>query len=253
MNLFHDPAFLIVAFFAVGVAGLSKGGFAGAGVIATPLMALVVPPVQAAAIMLPILLVQDAYSLWTYRGHIDKRNIVILLPSATLGIFGGYLLAEHLSETWISGVIGLLSTIFAIRSLFFDRLAEQQAKEADVPRGVFWGAAAGFTSMILHAGGPPFQIYVQPQKLTRDFYIGTSVLFFAVVNWIKVPPYLMLGELTSNTLKVSLALAPLALAATFVGIRLVRRFSTEAFYMIINILLLLVGIKMIGSVIWEFI
>ncbi len=247
MELLHNPAFLVAAFFAVGIAGLSKGGFAGAGIIATPILALVMPPVEAAALMLPILLIQDAYSLWTYRGTIDRRNIVILLPAAVVGIAAGYFLAAYLPEFVISALIGLISMVFAIRSLFFARAELAPAKKADVPAGLFWCAIAGFTSMFLHAGGPPFQIYVQPQKLERDLFIGTSTLFFAAVNWIKVPPYLMLGELNLDILKVSLVLAPLALITTYFGVKLVRRFSTESFYKIINVLLLLVGLKMMWS------
>lgn len=247
MELLYNPAFLVAAIFAVGVAGLSKGGFAGAGIIATPILALVVPPVEAAAIMLPILLVQDAYSLWTYRGTIDRRNIVILLPAAVVGIATGYFLAAYMSEFIISAIVGVISTVFAIRSLFFAKTELAPAKKADVPAGIFWGVIAGFTSMILHAGGPPFQIYVQPQKLERDLFIGTSTLFFAAVNWIKVPPYLMLGELNLDIVKVSLVLTPLALITTYFGVKLVRRFSTESFYKIINVLLLLVGLKMMWS------
>lgn len=247
MELLHNPAFLIAALFAVGIAGLSKGGFAGAGIIATPILALVVPPVEAAAIMLPILLVQDAYSLWTYRGTIDRRNIVILLPAAVVGIAAGYFLAAYLSEFVISAVIGVISTAFAIRNLFFAKAELAPAKRAEVPAGLFWGSIAGFTSMILHAGGPPFQIYVQPQKLERDLFIGTSTLFFAAVNWIKVPPYLLLGELNGHILLVSMTLMPLALITTFFGVKLVRRFSTESFYKIINMLLLAVGLKMMWS------
>lgn len=247
MELLHNPAFLVAAFIAVGIAGLSKGGFAGAGIISTPILALVMPPVEAAAIMLPILLVQDAYSLWTYRGTIDRRNIMILLPAAVVGIAAGYFLAAYLSEFVIGALIGMISTVFAIRSLFFAKAELAPAKKADVPAGLFWGAIAGFTSMFLHAGGPPFQIYVQPQKLERDLFIGTSTLFFAIVNWIKVPPYLMLGELNLDILKVSLTLAPLALITTYFGVKLVRRFSTESFYKIINVLLLLVGLKMMWS------
>lgn len=247
MELLNNPAFVVAAIFAVGIAGLSKGGFAGAGIIATPILALVMPPVEAAALMLPILLVQDAYSLWTYRGTIDRRNIVILLPAAVVGIAAGYFLAAYMSEFIISATIGVSSTVFAIRSLFFSKAELAPAKKADVPAGIFWGAIAGFTSMILHAGGPPFQIYVQPQKLERDLFIGTSTLFFAAVNWIKVPPYLMLGELNFDIVKVSLVLTPLALITTYFGVKLVRRFSTESFYKIINVLLLLVGLKMMWS------
>lgn len=247
MELLHNPAFLVAAIIAVGIAGLSKGGFAGAGIVATPILALAIPPVEAAAVMLPILLVQDAYSLWTYRGTIDRRNVLILLPAAVVGIAAGYFLAAYLSEFVISAVIGIIATVFAVRSLFFAKAELAPAKRANVPAGLFWGFVTGFTSMILHAGGPPFQIYVQPQKLERDLFIGTSTLFFAAVNWIKVPPYLMLGELNLDILKVSLVLAPLALISTYLGVKLVRRFSTESFYKIINVLLLLVGLKMMWS------
>ncbi len=245
MQHFFDPQFLAVAFVAVVLAGLAKGGLAGVGVLATPVLALVVPPVQAAAIMLPILLIQDAFSLWNYRGDIDWRNISILLPGAVLGIVIGYFQATFLPETAAAALIGGISIIYGLRSLLSKALTNAPPKKADVPSGIFWGAIAGFTSMILHAGSPPFQIYVMPQKLSRDLYIGTSVLFFAVVNWIKVPPYLMLGELNWQTLMISLVLFPLAIASTFFGIWLVKRFSTEQFYQIINILLIVVGLKLL--------
>ncbi len=247
MDVFFDPAFLIAATLAVVLAGLSKGGFAGAGVLSTPLMALAVSPVLAAAIMLPILLLQDAFSLVAYRRHIDWTNILILVPSSVIGIAIGYYQAAYLPEEAANAAIGVISVIFGLRSLLSKKAASAPPKKAEIPAGVFWGAVTGFTSMVLHAGGPPFQIYVMPQKLSRDIYVGTSVLFFAVVNWIKVPPYLMLGQLNWETLKISFVLFPLAAVSTFAGIWLVRRFSTEDFYKIINILLVLVGVKLLWS------
>ncbi|MCO6185307.1 sulfite exporter TauE/SafE family protein [Rhizobium sp. L1K21] len=245
MEIFYDPAFLITAVIAVALAGLSKGGFAGVATLSTPLLALTISPLHAAAIMLPILLLQDAFSLVAYRRHIDWTNILILLPSAVIGIVIGYFQAEYLPEEWASGMIGLISIVFGLRSLFSKAVANAPAKKAEVGPGIFWGMVGGFTSMILHAGSPPFQIYVMPQRLSRDLYVGTSVFFFAAVNWIKVPPYLMLGELNWETLKISLALFPLAGLSTLAGIWLVRRFSTEDFYKVINVLLVLVGLKLL--------
>lgn len=245
MDLFLDPAFLAAAFIAVVLAGLSKGGFAGVAMLSTPLLALTVSPVHAAAIMLPILLLQDAFSLVAYRRHVDWTNIFILVPASVIGVVIGYFQAEYLPEELASGVIGLISVVFGLRSLLSKKAADAPAKKPEVPSGIFWGAVGGFTSMILHAGSPPFQIYVMPQKLSRDLYIGTSVVFFAVVNWIKVPPYLMLGELTWDTLKISLVLFPLAAVSTMAGIWLIRRFSTESFYKIINVLLVMVGLKLL--------
>ena len=115
------------------------------------------------------------------------------------------------------------------------------------PAGWFWGSIAGFTSMIAHAGGPPFQIYVMPQQLPRDIFVGTGVMFFAAVNLIKVAPYLALGQLSRENLMTSLVLFPLAIASTWAGVWLVRRVSGDRFYDIIYVLLLLLG----GKLMWD--
>ena len=99
--------------------------------------------------------------------------------------------------------------------------------------------------MISHAGGPPFQIYVMPQRLEARVFVGTSVLFFAAVNWMKVPPYLALGQFSAANLATSAALFPLALVATWLGVILVRRFSNERFYICVCVLMVLIGVKLV--------
>jgi uncharacterized membrane protein YfcA len=113
------------------------------------------------------------------------------------------------------------------------------------PAGWFWGAVSGFTSMISHAGSPPFQIYVMPQKLDARVFVGTNVLFFAAVNWIKVPPYLALGQFTRGNLVTSVALFPLAIIATRLGVVLMQRFSKEGFYVVSYWLMILIGLKLV--------
>ncbi|THF55294.1 sulfite exporter TauE/SafE family protein [Ollibium composti] len=224
-------------------AGLSKGGFAGVGMVSTPILALVMPPVQAASVMLPILLIQDAYSVVSYRRTVDRRNLAILLPGAVLGIALGYSLASYLPQAAVALAIGVISVGFSLLGLR-GRTVARSKRPAKVAPGMFWGALSGFTSMIAHAGTPPFQIYVMPQRLERDLFVGTSVVFFAVVNWMKVLPYTLLGQFSAETLKLSFLLAPLALFSTWLGIRLVRRTDTERFYLIAYVLLGLVGLSL---------
>jgi uncharacterized membrane protein YfcA len=241
-----EPLFYAAAVPAVTLMGLAKGGFSGLSLLSLPLMALVVSPVQSAAIMLPILLVQDVVSVWAYRHSWDRRNVAILVPSATLGITLGYLLAAYVSDAAVTLAVGLVSVIFAVRRLVVERRAEAlKPAPADVPRGVFWGTITGFTSMIAHAGGPPFQIYVMPQRLARDVFIGTGAVFFALNNWIKVPPYLALGQLTAENLVTSAALFPVAVASTWAGVLLVRRVADERFYLVVYTLLVVVGLKLV--------
>ena len=241
--MIENPWFYLAAVPAIILLGLAKGGFAGLGIIALPLMALVAPPVQAASIILPILIVQDAVSVWAFRRTWDRSVIALMLPSAAIGVAAGYALAAFVSAAAVELVVGLVSIAFAARELSA-REAMPRAGEQRTA-GVFWGAAAGFTSQIAHAGGPPFQIHVLPMRLPNDVFVGTCAVFFAAVNWMKVPAYVGLGQFTPVNLWTSFALLPVAVVSTLLGVWLVRRVSGERLYRIIHVLLLAVGAKLV--------
>lgn len=242
--MIDDPAFYLAAIPAVILMGLAKGGFAGIGALAIPLLALVVSPIQGAAITLPILMIQDVISLQAYWRQWDRRNLAVLLPGATLGILLGYLLAVHIDDGAFYLALGLITIIFALRNLFAKDMTPRKGGKIS---GTLWGVSAGFTSMIANAGGPPFQMYVLPQRLPRDIFVGTSIAFFAVVNWIKVPGFIALGEFTPQNLWTTAVLIPLAVVSTWAGVWLVRRTSNETFYRIIYWLMVLVGLKLVHS------
>lgn len=239
-----DPWFYLAAIPAVTLLGLAKGGFAGIGTLATPIVALVIPPVQAASIVLPILIVQDLYGIYVYRRHWDAFNLKVLAPGAVIGVFAGYLLASRLPEAAVGLTVGGISLVFGLRQLWL-RSSITPTRRPSRAAGWFWGALSGFTSMISHAGSPPYQIYVMPQRLEARVFVGTSVLFFAFVNWMKVIPYLALGQITRGNLTTSLVLFPLAIATTWLGVVLVRRFSSERFYLLSYWLMIIVGLKLI--------
>lgn len=245
-----DPVFYLLAVPAVILLGLAKGGFAGIGVIAVPLMALTVSPVLAASITLPILIVQDVVSVWAFRRTWNGAILALMLPSAAVGIFGGYALAAWVKPAAVELAVGAISIAFAVQRLWVERRAApyREARPEGLPwRGVLAGMAAGFTSQISHAGGPPFQMYVLPKRLPRDAFIGTSALFFAAVNWMKVPAYLALGQFTRQSLTTAAVLLPLAIGSTYAGVWLVRRVPAERFYQVIYALLILVG----GKLAWD--
>ncbi|MBV9568454.1 MAG: sulfite exporter TauE/SafE family protein, partial [Hyphomicrobiales bacterium] len=184
--MIHDPWFYVAAIPAVTLLGLAKGGFAGIGTLATPIVALAIPPVQAASIVLPILIVQDLYSIYVYRHHWDAFNLKVLAPGAVIGVLIGYLLAARLPEAAVGFAVGGISLVFGLRQLWLRSSNVVPARPPNRAAGWFWGALSGFTSMISHAGSPPYQIYVMPQRLEARIFVGTSVLFFAFVNWMKV-------------------------------------------------------------------
>jgi hypothetical protein len=162
--------------------GLSKGGFAGVGQMATPMLALVMPPLEAAVIMLPIMLVQDATALWVYRKDWNGRILVIVIPGAVLGIGAAWALAAHISDAAVRVFIGVTTIAFVLYSwMGAARIAREVASPA-MARGVFWGtfwgALSGFTSTLCQAGAPPYQIYVLSQKLSKMTFVGTTAIFF---------------------------------------------------------------------------
>jgi uncharacterized protein len=239
-----DPLFYVVAVAAVILLGLAKGGFSGIGVLAVPLMTLVVSPVQAASITLPILIVQDAVSVWVFRREWHGRSLAVLIPSSLVGIALGYVLAAHVSSAAVELAVGLISLVFGARQLWIISHGVVRPHNSSDFLGAIWGTTAGFTSQIAHAGGVPFQIYMLPKRLERDVLIGTSAIFFAAMNWMKVPAYAALGQFTRANMATSLVLFPLAVGSTVVGAKLIRRVSPDRFYKLIYVLLILTGLKL---------
>jgi uncharacterized membrane protein YfcA len=241
-----DPMFYAVAVPAVILMGLAKGGFVGVGNLSVPLIALVISPVTAAAITLPILIIQDAVSVAAFWRTFDRKVLAIVLPGAALGVALGWGFAEKTPEAWVMLALGLVSVVFAVQRLWVERGGRVAAPSNDPAWfGFLCGTASGFTSQIAHAGGPPFQLYVLPKKLPRDVMIGTTAIFFAAVNWMKAPAYLALGQFTPQNLLTSAVLVPLAIASTLAGVWLVRRIDGAKIYKLIYAVLLLLGVKLI--------
>lgn len=246
--MIEDPVFYAATVPAVILLGMSKGGFTGLSMLAMPLMALVISPIQGASIILPILIVQDVVGVWAYRRNWDRRNMAILLPGACGGVGLAYLFAAQVSDAGITFIVGLISVLFAIRRLIVERSAKVPVNApASVPSGLFWGALSGFTSMIANSGAPPFQVYVIPQRLPKDVFIGTGIIFFAALNWIKLPFFIALGQLTRGSMATSIALFPLAIISTWAGVLLVRRIPAERFFTIIYILMIGVGSRLLWT------
>ena len=244
MNPIADPAFYALAIPAVAIMAIGKGGFGGAlAMVAMPLMALSGPPaIEAGAIMFPILILMDAISLWFWRASFDRRNVALLLPGAVVGTALGFLTAAWMSDAAIRLMLGLTSLAFLAQTLIGGR--NPHTRKPSLPRATLWSTIAGFTSFISHVGGPPLSIYLLPQRLPKEVFAGTMVVYFAIMNLMKIAPLAALGLFTARNLSTSLVLAPVAVAATGLGVWLVRRISTEWFYKVMYALLFVVALKL---------
>jgi len=247
MPFISDPLFYAAAIPAVIFVGLSKGGFGGAmALIGLPLMALVVSPIKAAAIMLPILIVMDIVSLWTWRGVFDMKTLKIMLPAGMVGIGIGWATASWVTAGEVRLLVGTVALLFAadyLRQRIFVKNAK--ARPHNAVKGSFWGMIAGFTSFVSHAGGPPYQFYALPLGQDPKLYVGTSVIFFAIVNAVKLLPYFALGQFDPGNLATSAVLMPIAPVATLAGAWIVRRIDRTVFYPFMYIMVFLVGLKLV--------
>ncbi len=240
-----DFIFWAIAGLAVFLVGIAKGGFAGLGAVSMPLLALVMDPVAGAAMLLPILLVQDVVSVWSFRKDYDLQTLKLMIPGALIGIFLGWFLASRVPVDGVRALVGLIALLFGAYRLLGFAKSRIAARPLPSWLGVFWGGVSGFTSQIAHAGGPPFQIWALSRHFPHTIFIGTSSIFFAVVNWVKVPAYLALGQFTWINMQLTLMFLPLAIASTIAGVYLVKRISPARFNTIISLLMMAVGAELL--------
>jgi uncharacterized membrane protein YfcA len=246
--LLSDPTILLAAAIAVILVGLAKGGLSGLGALGTPVLALALPPVEAAAILLPVLIVQDAVSVWAYRRTWDGWIVGWMLPGALAGIAAAWWFATALDEAAVMAALGTITLGFGLYRLWIERGGRiVAASQSPGWVGSLFGIGLGFASQIAHAGGPPFQMWVAPRRLPHPVFVGTGTILFAIVNWAKVPAYLGLHAFSRATLTASALLLPLAVASTLAGVWIIRRLTGPTFYTIVYLLMVALG----GRLIWQ--
>ncbi len=243
---FTTPTTIAVAILVAVMVGLSKGGLGGTmAIIGVAILAMIMPPVQAAGILLPILIVMDFVGCWIWRGKWDLGMIRSMLPAAILGVGVGWLTAAFVSDAAVRLIIGAIAAGYLVTYARSLTGAETPPKEQNPRAASFWGLLSGYGSFVAHAGGPAYQVYAMPLKATPVVFTSTSTLFFTLVNLVKLVPYAALGQFGGANLLASAVLMPIAAIATLAGAALVRRMSAAVFYPILHLMLLVLTIKLV--------
>ena len=238
------PPELAIGALAAFAVGLGKGGLAMMGTFGVPLLALAISPIRAAAILLPVFVFSDVFAIWLYRREYSARNLCILIPAATVGIGVGWLLAARISDSGVGILVGILGLGFCANSWRL-RHRRPAPHTADVPRGMIWGSLLGFASFVSHAGAPPFQIYVLPQRLPKAVYAGTSAFTFAAINAIKLVPYSALGQFSAANVRLSAWLLVPALIGTQVGRYAVKVLPERIYYAFLQFALAAISLELV--------
>ena len=244
LQIITDPFFYGVAVPAVLLLGISKSGFgAGFGSLAVPLMALAVTVPQAAAVLMPVLLLMDLLGIAVFRKDFDKTLLKFLVPFALVGTFIGALLFKLLDAKVVAGMVGAFTLMFLAQRLLFPPKPDSPPP----PRwlGGLLTITSGFTSFIAHAGGPPISAYVIPLRLSPVKYTATMAFLFFIVNLSKWAPYAWLGLLDMRNMSTSLVLLPLVPIGVWIGVRIARRVSPVLFYRLLYGGMFLTGCKLL--------
>jgi len=243
--LITDPFFYVIAVPAIILTGIGKGGFgAGLGFASVAIMSLSVPALQAAGIMLPVLCVMDLFGVWAYRNNWSREHMPVILAGGLIGIAVGWATASIVDDASVRLMVGLVAVAFSL-NYWFRGGADAEPTTRNWPKGVFWSGLSGFTSFVAHAGGPPLSVYLLPLKIDKTVFQATTVMFFTVVNYVKLPPYYFLGQLRFENLATAAVLLPLAPLAMGLGIWLHKRVSPLWFYRIVYALVFVVGLRLI--------
>ncbi len=241
------PGNLLLATAAVLFIGISKAGFGGGlGLLTTPLCVLAFGAENAIGLLLPLLCAGDAFSLYYYWGRWRRSNLKFLLPGAIVGVLMGVMLFGRFSARELNFIIGLLAVAFVLFQLIKEKVFQAEGVfDPNHAIGVPCGIGAGITSTFAHGAGPLVSIFLIPQQMPKELYVGTTVLIFTWINWIKLPFFAAGGLITQQTLRQSLYLLPLIPVGVWLGVWLNRKVSEAAFLRLIYAFTFLTGLQLL--------
>lgn len=229
--------------------GVSKAGFGGGtGILVGPLLTLFFPAKDSIGMMLPMLFACDVISLFPYWRKWDTRNVLMLLPGAFVGVVLGSFALNHMDDYWLTKTIGGLAVGFALLQVYRDWIVKTAT--ALTPR--WWlaipiGFGTGFVSTLSHVGGILTTMYLIPQKMDAERFVGTTTALYFLVNLIKIPPYIYLDVLKPEGFIRDLPLFPIVLIGTLLGVWLNRRVPGQWFARVVLVFVLLTGLKLLAG------
>ena len=174
--------------------GFAKGGFGGLGALLTPILALVLPVASAVGVLLPMLMVGDAFALSMYWKEWDTDLVRRMLPAGIAGAITGTFLLSWLSPNHLRVILGIFVLLVVVYKFASDRI--QTIRYVSKPwHGPLAGLLAGIASGMFNSGGPAFNSYLLLKKVQARPFIATSAIYFAILNLVKVPGFLITGVL----------------------------------------------------------
>lgn len=254
--LISDPILYLLGVLGYLMIGFSKAGFGtGIGSLVVPLLALTVPVPQAAAIVLPALLMTDIITLWRYRRQCEWPLLRSILPGIAVGTALGYVTFLYIDDNGVRLGIGALAVGLSLNAAYqaWRHGREAPPRPRSAVKGLFWSSMASTTSFVANAGGPALSVYLLPLRLDRSVFVGTTTVYWAISNYLKIVPYWWLGQFSAENLLAAAVLLPVAPFGIWLGFWLHDRLDDRGFYRWIYGLLFVTGLKLLwdgGTGLW---
>ena len=230
------------------IIGFSKGGLGGTlGALATPLMALVMPANQVIGLLLPVLMIADVFAVASLWKRWDWQLIILLMPGAVVGVTIGTYFITNAPTATLKLALGIIVLLFALYKILEGRLFSRLTYQAKDWHGSIAGTVAGFSSALAHTGGPPISIYLLLRRIPTHTFNATSALFFAIINWVKVPYYVYAQLFDFQQIRSLIWLLPLLPLGVWGGKWAADKISQKAFERVIIALLVVTALLLIFS------
>jgi hypothetical protein len=226
IDLSFPPLALALAWLTAATVGFGKTGVPATGILIVPLMTLVLPPKAALGTLLPMLLAADLFAVCYFRRHAQWRVLRIVLPSCVAGMGVAGVLVVWLSDIALKPLMGGL--ILVLLALQWARSRGIGGSVGTRGGAVILGALTGLATTIGNAG-PIMSLFLLGRGLDKDAYMGTTAWFFLIVNALKVPLFVQVGLLTSETLTFDAMMAPGIVLGIVMGLLVLSRIRQRWF------------------------
>lgn len=241
----YDSVQYIVLMLAAVLIGINKTGMPGIGTLPVVMLTMVFPTVLSTGIQLLLLATADIMAVCYYKISGNLKLVFKLLPCACVGLaIGSYSLNHIENEDMLRRVIGGIIIFIALVGIIKDIYFPKSRPPANIFLAALIGMTAGFTTQVANAAGPIMALYLLAMRLPKEEYMGTSVLFFVMLNWIKMPIFILEDRITLNALYIMLPMIPMLVVGAWLGVVFVKKAPQRVFNLIVQSLVLISAIKL---------
>jgi uncharacterized protein len=245
--------YAIIAIAAIGSAVIKNGVGVGAGIFMLPFLSLVLPAKSALGLGAPIMLISEIAGVVYYWKEWNKRELLLLLPPAIIGIILGVAMINAIPNEQFRFFVGFPAILFSSYQLLKLKLLKPEspgrwANWISTPKktlAVLFGFLGGVASSVIHAGGLAMSPYLILKSSDKREFVGTFVLFFAIINLLKVIAYLRIEILTSEIVLLAAIMSPIIILGSFLGNVLNKCVSQIAFRVIVLAVILIIGVSLL--------